>query len=233
MNILPVAILAGGLGTRIKSVSRGLPKSLIEFNRRPFIEWQLQLLEKNKCREVVICLGHKSTLIKNYLDYRPKSKLRINISYDGDNCLGTGGALIKAKKHLGEAFLVLYGDSYIFVNFEEVSDHFLNINKLGLMTVLRNDLRIEPSNVYFRNKSVLKYDKINRSSSMNHIDYGLNAFRSNAFNDFDTDNFLDLSEILKNLSNQNQLAGYEVYQRYFEVGSIQGAKEFEKFSRGL
>jgi len=233
MTVLPVAILAGGLGTRIQSVSKGLPKSLMEFNGKPFLEWQLQLLEKNKCKDVIICVGHKSDLVKNYLDSRPKSKLDIKLSYDGNYSLGTGGALIKAREYLGKAFLVLYGDSYLSVNFEEVSEYFLNIKKSGLMTVLKNDLNIEPSNVYLRNKLVLQYDKIKRNNKMKYIDYGLSAFKLEALSTFNANRFLDLSIILSDLAIQKQLAGYEVFQRYYEVGSIQGAKNFEELSKEL
>lgn len=233
MTVLPVAILAGGLGTRIQSVSRGLPKSLMEFNGKPFLEWQLQLLEKNKCKTVVICVGHKSDLIKNYLDGRTKSKLDIKLSRDGNYSLGTGGALVKARQYLGEAFLVLYGDSYLSVNFEEVSEYFLSEGKSGLMTVLKNDLKIETSNVYFRNKLVLQYDKIKQSNKMEYIDYGLSAFKSDVFAEFSSTEFLDLSIILSQLANQKQLSGYEVYERYYEVGSLQGIKDFEELSKEL
>ena len=233
MKVLPVAILAGGLGTRIQSVSRGLPKSLMVFNGKPFLEWQLQLLEKNKCKAVVICVGHKSDLIKNYLEGRPKSKLDIKLSYDGNYNLGTGGALVKARKYLGKAFLVLYGDSYLSVNFEEVSENFLSVRKSGLLTVLKNDLNFEPSNVYFRNNLVLQYDKINRSNKMKYIDYGLSAFKSDAFAEFSSTKFLDLSIILSHLATQKQLAGYEVYERYYEVGSIQGTQDFQELSKEL
>ena len=233
MKVLPVAILAGGLGTRIQSVSRGLPKSLMEFNGKPFLEWQLQLLEKNKCKAVVICVGHKSDLIKNYLEGRPKSKLDIKLSYDGNYNLGTGGALVKARKYLGKAFLVLYGDSYLSVNFEEVSENFLSVRKSGLLTVLKNDLNFEPSNVYFRNNLVLQYDKINQSNKMKYIDYGLSAFQSDAFTEFSSTKFLDLSIILSQLAMQKQLAGYEVYERYYEVGSIQGTQDFQELSKEL
>ena len=233
MKVLPVAILAGGLGTRIQSVSKGLPKSLMKFSGKPFLEWQLQLLEKNKCKDVIICLGHKSDLIKSYLDSRPKSKLNIKLSFDGNYSLGTGGALVNARKHLGKAFLVLYGDSYLSVDFSEVSEYFLSIKKSGLMTVLKNDLNSEPSNVYFRNKLVLQYDKINKNDKMKYIDYGLSAFKSDSLSTFNADKFLDLSMIINNLAIQKQLAGYEVFERYYEVGSKQGAKNFEELSKEL
>ena len=233
MKVLPVAILAGGLGTRIQSVSRGLPKSLMEFNGKPFLEWQLQLLEKNKCKDVILCVGYKSELIEKYIKSRPKSNLNIQLSSDGDISLGTGGALVNARKYLGEAFLVLYGDSYLTVNFKEVSEYFLSIKNLGLLTVLKNDLNLEPSNVFLKNKHVLKYDKIHKLKSMQYIDYGLSAFKLDALKGYQSKNFLDLSKILSNLATQKQLAGYQVFKRYYEVGSIQGVKDFEKLSKEL
>jgi len=233
MTVLPVAILAGGLGTRIQSVSNGLPKSLIEINGKPFLEWQLQLLEKNKCKSIVICTGYKSKLIKCYLENRPKSKMEIKLSYDGKYSLGTGGALIKAQKLLGKSFLVMYGDSYLSVNFEEVTEYFLDIKESGLMTVLRNDLGSEPSNIFFKDKLVLEYDKVNSNEKMQYVDYGLMAFNSECLSKFNVGGSFDLSLILNQLAIQKELAGYEVVERYYEVGSTQGIRDFKKLSKEL
>jgi len=141
--------------------------------------------------------------------------------------------LIKARKHLGKDFLVLYGDSYLSVNFEEVTEYFLSIKKSGLMTVLKNDLGIEPSNVYFNDKLVLEYDKVTRNKEMKYIDYGLSAFKSEDLSAFNANGFLDLSTILSELAIKKQLAGYEVFERYYEVGSLQGIKDFEELSKEL
>jgi len=230
--MLPIAILAGGLATRIRPISELIPKSLVIINQKPFLEWQLQLLEKNGCETVVICVSHKSEMIERFIQDRAKSNLEIHLSHDGKQQLGTGGALIKARKILGNAFMVLYGDSYLPVNYGDISDHFLNSGKLSLMVVLENDLNHERSNVFFENGYVKKYDKWNPEKSMNFIDFGLSAFKSDAFNNYPPNKFVELSLIQADLATRNHMIGFQVYQRYYEVGSFQGIKDFQNFMEG-
>jgi NDP-sugar pyrophosphorylase family protein len=231
--MLPVAILAGGLATRIKPISDSIPKSLIEINGKPFLEWQLQLLEKNKCESVIICVSHKSEMIEEFIRRRKKSNLEVLFSSDGEKQLGTGGALIKAKNYLGTAFMVLYGDSYLPVNYSEIEDCFLKSNKLGLMTVMKNSLQSEPSNVVFINGFVQKYDKHSPDEAMDFIDFGLNLFQSAVFDAYPLNESIDLSTIQSELAGRNELAGFQVDQRYYEVGSFQGIRDFESYTRGL
>jgi len=231
--MLPIAILAGGLATRIKPISDSIPKSLIVINKKPFLEWQLQLLEKNKCKLVVICVSHKSEMIKNFIQNRAKSNLNIYLSFDGTKQLGTGGALVKAKELLGTAFMVLYGDSYLPVNYEKISNHFVESNKLGLLTIMKNELNLEPSNVVYKNGYVQKYDKNIFSEAMHYIDFGLSAFKLEAFDGYPVNETMDLSLIHSGLATRHELLGYKVNRRYFEVGSFQGIQDFQKFSKGL
>jgi MurNAc alpha-1-phosphate uridylyltransferase len=230
--MLPIAILAGGLATRIKPISDSIPKSLVEIHGKPFLEWQLQLLEQNHCERVVICVSHKSELIEEFVRSRDKSGLDIHLSWDGSQRLGTGGALINARTLLGPAFMVLYGDSYLPVDFIEISNFFSKSNALSLMTVLRNTNGVEPSNVNYENDYVLKYDKKNPDRSMTFIDFGLNAFKAEVFDDYSTNSPLDLSDIQSALATRRELLGYEVNQRYYEVGSFQGIEDFKKYIGG-
>jgi MurNAc alpha-1-phosphate uridylyltransferase len=231
--MLPIAILAGGYATRIKPISDLIPKALVEFNNKPFLEWQLQLIEKNNGNLVVLCVSHKSEMIKAFIDNRPKSKLEIVLSHDGEKQLGTGGALIKASEFLGNEFLVLYGDSYLPIDFHRVSDYFQKSNKLGLMTVLRNTLNLEPSNVVYDNGWVRRYDKKRHSADMQYVDFGLNAFNSNVFTNYTAGEYVELSAIQSSLATRNELVGYEVNQRFYEVGSFQGMIDFQEYVKGI
>jgi NDP-sugar pyrophosphorylase family protein len=231
--MLPVAILAGGLGNRVKHISKSVPKSLILFNGKPFLEWQLQLLEKNNCKKVVICVSHKSEMIAKYIKNRSKSSLKTIISNDGEYQLGTGGALIKAKELLGPAFMVIYGDSFLPIDFNDVAETFQNSNKIALMTIVKNDLDFEPSNVYFKSGCIERYDKKNPDDSMTFIDFGLSAFKHEAFNGYESDQFLDLSTIQTKLAAQRNLLGYQVHKRYYEIGSPKGIEDFERYIGGI
>jgi MurNAc alpha-1-phosphate uridylyltransferase len=231
--MLPVAILAGGFATRIKPISDSIPKSLIDIKGKPFLEWQLQLLEKNKCELVVICISHKSEMIEEFLHKRAKSQLKIRLSWDGQKQLGTGGALIKAMNLLGPAFMVLYGDSYIDIDYEEVANFFLKENRLALMTIMKNDVHAEISNVIYDNGLIKKYNKEKYEESMDYIDFGLNIFKAEAFINYPLNQEVDLSAIQSDLATQQQIVGFLVNHRYYEVGSYKGIQDFSEFIGGL
>ena len=114
--MFPVAILAGGLATRLHPLTEETPKALIEIYGRPFIEWQLKLLSREGIKKVVLCVAHKSEMIQAFVGDGRKYGVEIDYSFDGEVRLGTGGAIRKALPLLGDTFMVLYGDSYLQIN---------------------------------------------------------------------------------------------------------------------
>ncbi len=231
--MLQAVILAGGLGTRIDLISKKLPKSLIEINGKPFLAWQLELFKENGITEVILCVSHRAELIENYLASKKNFGLKISLSFDGEQQLGTGGAVVKALPLLADNFMVIYGDSYLPVNFKMIQDFYMEQNKPALMTVLKNDFNIEMSNVIYNNNMIIKYDKAKFDPKMTYIDFGLSFYSKKAFDGYMPGVKTDLSEIQYSLSQLNRLAGYEVTQRYFEIGSWQGISDFEAYSKGL
>ena len=105
MNLYPVLILAGGLGTRLGKLSKNSPKSLININGKPFIDYQLKYLKLQGVNEVVICTGYLGEQIKNYVGNGIKFNLQVSYSEDGSKKLGTGGAILKALSLLPDFFL--------------------------------------------------------------------------------------------------------------------------------
>jgi NDP-sugar pyrophosphorylase family protein len=151
----------------------------------------------------------------------------LEYSFDGPILLGTGGALKRALPLLGERFFVLYGDSYLPIDFRPVAGFFERSGKLGLMTVYQNEGRYDTSNVVFGDNEIKVYDKKNKRPDMRHIDYGLSAFRASAFDDWPADQPFDLSEVMQRLVAHKQLAGFEVKERFYEIGSPAGLAELE------
>ena len=123
---------------------------------------------------------------------------------------------------------MLYGDSYLPIEYRLVAEFFQRSGKLGCMTVYRNEGRHDTSNVVFRNGEIAVYDKKNRPQEMQHIDYGLSLFKSPAFDSFPADKPFDLAEVMGELVREKQLAGYEVHERFYEIGSPVGLAELEK-----
>jgi len=224
---LPVAILAGGLATRLRPLTTQIPKSLLPVAGRPFLAHQLELLRQQDLREIVLCVGHLGEQIQEAFGDGQNLGLHIQYSFDGPTLLGTGGALKQALPLLGPSFFVLYGDSYLPVPFRPIAQSFQRSQQPGLMTVYRNENRYDTSNVCYENGQIVRYDKTARLPQMHHIDYGLSLLSQPAFDPFPPGTRFDLADLLQRLVAQRQLAGYEVTERFYEIGSPEGLRELE------
>jgi len=231
MNI-SVAILAGGLATRMGSLTQNVPKALLDVAGKPFAVRQIELLSQHNLRRIVFCLGHFGHRVQETLGDGRQWQTEISYSFDGTRALGTGGALKKAVPLLTQHFIVLYGDSYLECDYEKIVEAFLAADKRGLMTVYRNDGRWDHSNVLFENGSIKAYDKGHRTAQMHHIDYGMGVLNARVFDTYPPDEPLDLAVVYQDLLAQNQLSAFEVNQRFYEIGSPAGLKEIrEHFMR--
>ena len=228
---LPVALLAGGMATRLRPITEKIPKLLVEVAGEPFFSHQIRLLKKNGLTRIVLCVGFLGDMIVEQYGDGARWGVKIEYAFDGPKLLGTGGALIAALPKLGDAFYVLYGDSYLPVDYCAVGDFFLRSGKLGLMTVFENHERYDSSNVQFANGEIKIYDKKNKTPAMHHIDYGLGVFRTAAFDGFPRDTVVDLAEVQKSLVAKRQLAGYEMRERFYEIGSHEGLIELDALLR--
>jgi len=228
--MLPVMILAGGLATRLRPLTETIPKALIEVAGKPFIFWQLDYLRSQGIKRVILCTGYLSQMIEDVVGGGSLFDLDVSYSSDGDQLLGTGGA-IKNALHLinDDNFFVLYGDSFLLVNFIDIEDHFLKNNALPLMTVMKNDNQWDKSNAIFKSGKVINYDKNNINKNMKYIDYGLGILNKSVFTNFQGRENFDLAMIYNQLSLDNHLNGYEVFTRFYEIGSQEGIKQTEIF----
>ena len=244
---IPVAILAGGLATRLRPITEKIPKSLVPVAGKPFLAHQLDLLQSRGIRRAVLCVGYLGEMIQRdfgdgnafgvQLDYSFDSSRRSDLprrseaetgaKADGPKLLGTGGAIKRALPLLGDEFFVLYGDSYLPVEYRPIAEFFRHSGKLGCMTVYRNEGRYDTSNVVFRDGEIAVYDKKNRPPEMRHIDYGLSLFKAAAFDSYSAAQPFDLAEVMSKLVREKQLAGYEVRERFYEIGSPAGLAELE------
>lgn len=227
LSSIPVAVLAGGLATRLRPITETIPKSLVSVAGRPFIEHQLAQLAREGVRRVVLCLGHLGEMVRDVVGDGARFGLRVDYAFDGPKLLGTGGALRRALPLLGDPFFVLYGDSYLPTPFGPVAEAFFRSGKLGLMTVFRNEGRFDTSNVVFADGRIRTYDKLAKLPGMRHIDYGLELLRPAAFDAFADREAFDLADLLQDLLARDQLAGCEVATRFYEIGSHAGLRELD------
>jgi NDP-sugar pyrophosphorylase family protein len=229
--MLPVAILAGGLATRLRPITESIPKSLVDVAGKPFILHQLNYLRLQGLTRVVLCLGYLGEQVEDVVGDGAAYGLEVLYSWDGPRLLGTGGAIKQALPKLGQQFFVFYGDSYLPVDFQAVERDFLCCGKPALMTVLRNADRWDKSNVEFVNGKIVEYNKAAPRPAMDHIDYGLVVLSSAVLADMPSNEPFDLADTYHDLSLRGELAGHEVFERFYEIGSHKGLNETIQFFR--
>ncbi len=228
-SLFPVAILAGGLATRLRPLTATVPKSLITVAGEPFLFHQLRLLSRLGVTRVVLCIGYLGDQIEDAVGNGRQFGLDVSYSYDGELLKGTGGAIRQALPKLAGRFFVMYGDSYLRCDLQAIQTRFLECGKLGLMTVFRNDQRWGESNVEFVHGRIIAYDKLLRRPQMKHIDYGVSLFHERAFLRFSDRTSFDLREVIQDLLVQDQLGAFEVDERFFEIGSPEGIRELVNY----
>jgi MurNAc alpha-1-phosphate uridylyltransferase len=221
-SLLPVAILAGGLATRLHPVTQKIPKALVDINGRPFIARQLEFLRTQGISRVVVCAGFLGQQIQDVVGDGSGFGLHVAWAFDGETLLGTAGALKRALPLLGGPFFVLYGDSYLPIAWRPVQESFAASHKPALMTVFCNNEQFDRSNVEFEDGRITAYNKRHPTPLMRYIDYGLGVFHPSAFEDVPDGESSDLADVYQSLAERGQLAAYEVHQRFFEIGSFEG-----------
>jgi len=229
--MLPVAILAGGLATRLYPATRTMPKALIEIAGRPFIDHQLLLLKEKGIRKITLCVGTFGSMIESHVGDGSRYGLDVTYSYDGKTLLGTGGAIRKASGLLGDEFIILYGDSYLDIDIKPVVTKFCQDNLPVLMTVFRNRGSFDSSNIAMIGKKVVRYDKKDRDPALEYIDYGLIVIRKSVFDACPEGMPFDLSILLSRLAASGNVGAFEVDRRFYEIGSVRGIRETEEYIR--
>lgn len=227
--MLPLAILAGGQATRLRPLTETVPKSLIELNGEPFLIHQLRLLRSKGISRVVLCVGYLGAVIQRFIRDGKQFGIQVDYCFDGPTLLGTAGALKNALPQLGSAFFVMYGDSYLLCDYAAIARSFGSSDMAAMMTVFRNEGKWDTSNVEFEDGKILAYSKTNRTPRMRYIDYGLGVFRAEAFNSVPLGRPYDLAELYADLLRRDQLAAYEVSERFYEIGSPAGLRETAEF----
>ena len=223
---LPIAVLAGGLATRLGPLSARLPKVLVDVGGRPFAEHVVELFARHGLRDVVWCVGYLGERVQEALGDGSRWSMSFRYSFDGPALAGTGGALLRALPLLGPAFFVTYGDAYLECDYADVESVFRTSGAPGLMTVFRNEDRWDLSNVCVENGRIVRYDKQQRDPGMRHIDYGLSVLTDDALAPWRTSaGPFDLTVVFQRLIARGALAAYEVHERFYEIGSPAGLAE--------
>jgi N-acetyl-alpha-D-muramate 1-phosphate uridylyltransferase len=223
-----MVIIAGGLATRLKELSKKIPKSMISVLEKPFLQHQIELLKKHGIKDIVLCVGHFAQQIKDYFGNGSQFGVNIKYSDEGENLLGTGGALKKAEDLLQDNFFVMWGDSYLLLDYQDIWNSYKKAASLGLMVVYKNFNQKDRSNVVVENNKVVLYDKWSDGKDKIYIDNGVSILNKRILQYIPFNKKFALEIIFKQLAEKGELQAYETKQCFYEIGSFNGLKEFEK-----
>ncbi len=223
----PVCILAGGAGTRLGALVDETPKPLLEVAGEPFLLHQLRLLAAHGAEEIVLCVSYLGELIERTIG-QERFGLRIAYSYDGAGPAGTLGAIRRARDLLGERFLVLYGDTYLRIDYGAAADAWLASGLPAMMSVLHNDGRWDTSNAIYEAGRVVAYRKSAPSPQMRWIDYGLCGLCAETLGVAPAD-ATDLAVLFERLAAMGLLFGFPASERFFEIGTPGALAETDAF----
>lgn len=229
---MQAAILAGGRGTQLMPLTRDLPKSMVLIRGQPFLEHQIRLLRRHGVMDIVLLVGQMADKICAYFGDGSRFNVRIRYSDEGDARLDTAGALQLAEPMLDDAFMVLFGDSYLPLDYAQVWRDFLTCGTRGLMVVYRNENRFDTSDVAVEDGFVTNYQKYPPLPQAVFINYGLTLLKRETLGLMSPGQRISLQSFLQPLIRERQLAAWEATQRFFEIGSFDGLKDLEAHLKG-
>jgi NDP-sugar pyrophosphorylase family protein len=133
---LPVIVLCGGLGTRLRAAVADRPKALAPVGNQPFLAMQLELLRDRGARHFVLCVGHLAEQVQAAFGDGSALGVRIDYSLDGEKLLGTGGALKRAEGFFTPSAIVVNGDTYIDVDLVRLVRVHSSVREWGAVATL-------------------------------------------------------------------------------------------------
>ncbi len=223
---MQVVILAGGLGTRLRPLTNKIPKVMIPIKEKPFLEYILELLKKNNLEDVLLCIGYSGDQIKSY--FEDGKKIGMNISYSFEKeLLGTGGALKNAQRILEKEFIVINGDTFLDIDFQDIISYFHKQQKLATMVVFQNQPKIMRNNIEINNKNeVINYNK-EKEEKTNYVDAGVQVFKKDILKLIPSNKNVSLEEeIFPILIQKKEMLAYSTNQRFYDIGTFEQLKQF-------
>lgn len=226
---MQMVILCGGLATRLGDLAKDIPKSMIKVEGKPFLEYQIENMKKHSIKDIVLCVGHLSEKIKDYFGNGEQFGMNIKYSNDGDKPLGPIGAVKNAEALVEDVFFIMYGDSYLSVDFQKVYSYFIKNNKLGLMVVYKNYDKYDKSNLTIEDNIVVGYGKKDRTNDMIYIDYGTSILRKKTLELIPKNTYYTTGQFFSKLIKRNELLAFEAEKRFYHIGKPDSLEEFKRF----
>lgn len=224
-----MVIVAGGLATRLGKRSEKIPKSMIKVSGKPFLQYQIELLKQRGIKRILLCIGYLGEQIRTYFGDGKNFGIEIQYSMEVENLLGTGGALKKAEPLLDNDFFLMWGDSYLLLDYRDIWNAYIKSGYKGLMVIYKNYNQRAKSNVIYKNGKIVLYDKWSSQPEMIYVDNGLSALNKVILNEIPSKRKFPVEKIFHKWSKEGKFAAYETKQPFYEIGSTSGLKEFKSF----
>lgn len=226
---MQAVILAGGLGMRLRPITERIPKPMVEVGGEPFLARIVRWLAGQGFRQQLMLLGYRGEMVSDF--FGNGSKFEVSIDYSREpSPLGTGGALRYALQKLDEEFLLLYGDSYLPIDYQEVAATFRQIPCRGLVVVYDNGLADTGviHNVAADPEGwVTRYAKGQRDADLRYVEAGVLCFQRKVFVPLPAGQVISLEqELYPKLIAERQLRAFVTRQRFFDIGTPQRLEEF-------
>lgn len=226
---MQMVIMCGGVAKRLGNLAKNIPKSMMDVNGKPFLEYQIDNLRNQGIENIVLCVGHLSEKIEEYFNDGSKFDINIKYSYDGEKPLGPIGALKNAEDLLDEDFCTMYGDSYLSVDYKKVYNFFKKQEKPACMIVYKNYNKYDRSNIIVKDNMVIGYGIKNKSKDMIYIDYGASILKRETLKIVPKNTFFTTVEFYNELIKKQELLAFEVKERFYHIGNPKSLEEFKNY----
>jgi NDP-sugar pyrophosphorylase family protein len=225
---LQAVILAGGLGTRLRPFTEHIPKAMVPVRGKPFLEHQILLLKSQGIEEILLLVGYRADQIKEFFGDGSKYSVRISYSHE-ETPRGTGGALKLAQPKLRSDFLLLNGDTFLPMKYQDAIDCFLGFRSSGLVVVYKNDGFLSKDNLAVSSEMQV-IDSDPKCPHLTHINAGV-MILSNKVLDIipEVQTYSLENELFPKLIVRKSLWAYETHIRYYDMGTHDGLKRLEDF----
>lgn len=228
---MQTVVLAGGLGQRLRPLTDSIPKPMMLVSGRPFLGYQLELLKNNGFNNFILCTGYLGEKVKDY--FGDGGQLGVSIKYSEEpEPLGTGGALKNAEHMLENFFLLVYGDSFLDIDYKDAEKKFLESKKMGLTVIYKNSPKITPNNMELKDENIINYDK-KKEGGANCVEAGVHFFKKDILGLIDKNKFSLEEDLLPVLIKNKQLGGYLTPERFYDIGTFERLNVFKKLKRKL
>ncbi len=226
---MQAVILAGGLGTRLRPLTEETPKPMVEVAGRPFLEYIIEHIAAQGFRQILLLVGHLSEHVSGH--FGDGKRFGVSIEYSREaQPLGTGGAIRAAWDQLSETFLLLYGDSFLPIDYVEVATAFRQSSWSALVVTYDNqlgDTDVVNNIAMAASGCVTRYEKGVSDPALQYVDAGALCLRRDSVADVPAGRVVSLEqELFPKWIAARQLGAFPTRQRFYDIGTPARLQEF-------